>query len=280
MGGGGSSTINQEFNMSVVNDILYESVTNNESINENTMQNIQNMNLNIERNVGCNISTDQTITSSFMATTEQITESFQNVSNELVSELQAQAGAALDKQSQAGNFQFGDRQNVNQTINTEIENEVKTMMETNNLTKTVNESVNIQDQTINIGETICLNGEQLSFKQNISADLAAQAVAKNVLSAISKNAVVNEVVVKAESEAKAKAGGAAEVVDSVGTAATGIIGAVTGPMKYAIMAAAGLCCMLVIAMLVMGLSPAGQSKMKNMNMRGMKMPGGLPGMKR
>ena len=280
MGGGGSSTINKEFNMSVVNDILYESVTNNESINENTMQNIQNMNLNIERNVGCNISTDQTINSSFMATTEQITESFQNVSNELVSELQAQASAALDKQSQAGNFQFGDRQNVNQTVNTEIENEVKTMMETNNLTKTVNESVNIQDQTINIGETICLNGEQLSFKQNISADLAAQAVAKNVLSAISKNAVVNEVVVKAESEAKAKAGGAAEVVDSVGTAATGIIGAVTGPMKYAIIAAAGLCCMLVIAMLVMGLSPAGQSKMKNMNMRGMKMPGALPGMKR
>ena len=280
MGGGGSSTINQEFNMSVVNDILYESVTNNESINENTMQNIQNMNLNIERNVGCNISTDQTINSSFMATTEQITESFQQVSNELVSELQAQASAALDKQSQAGNFQFGDRQNVNQTINTEIENEVKTMMETNNLTKTVNESVNIQDQTINIGETICLNGEQLSFKQNISADLAAQAVAKNVLSAISKNAVVNEVVAKGESEAKAKAGGAAEVVDSVGNAATGIIGAVTGPMKYAIMAAAGLCCMLVIAMLVMGLSPAGQSKMKNMNMRGMKMPGALPGMKR
>ena len=280
MGGGGSSTINQEFNMSVVNDILYESVTNNENVNESTMQSIQNMNLNIERNVGCNISTDQTINSSFMATTEQITDSFQQVSNELVSELQAQASAALDKQSQAGNFQFGDRQNVNQTINTEIENEVKTMMETNNLTKTVNESVNIQDQTINIGETICLNGEQLSFKQNISADLAAQAVAKNVLSAISKNAVVNEVVVKAESEAKAKAGGAAEVVDSVGNAATGIIGAVTGPMKYAIMAAAGLCCMLVIAMLVMGLSPAGQSKMKNMNMRGMKMPGALPGMKR
>ena len=217
---------------------------------------------------------------SLLVTTEQITESFQNVSNELVSELQAQASAALDKQSQAGNFQFGDRQNVNQTINTEIENEVKTMMETNNLTKTVNESVNIQDQTINIGETICLNGEQLSFKQNISADLAAQAVAKNVLSAISKNAVVNEVVAKGESEAKAKAGGAAEVVDSVGNAATGIIGAVTGPMKYGIMAISGICCMLIVAMIVMGLSPAGQSKMKNMNMRGMKMPGALPGMKR
>ena len=215
-----------------------------------------------------------------MATTEQITESFQNVSNELVSELQAQASAALDKQSQAGNFQFGDRQNVNQTINTEIENIVNTQMETNNLTKTVNESINVQGQTINIGETICFNGEQLSFKQDISADLAAQAVAKNVISAISKNAVVNEVVAKGESEAKAKAGGAAEVVDSVGNAATGIIGAVTGPMKYGIMAISGICCMLIVAMIVMGLSPAGQSKIQTANMRGMKMPGGLPGMKR
>ena len=62
MGGGGSSTINQNFNMSIVNDVLYESVTKNESINENTMENIQGMELNVLRNVGCNISTDQNIT--------------------------------------------------------------------------------------------------------------------------------------------------------------------------------------------------------------------------
>ena len=280
MGGGGSSTINQEMNMSMVNDILYESVTNNESYTQNEMRNEQVLNLKIGRNVGCNIETDQTINSTFMATTEQITDSFQNVANDLVSSLQAGAGAALDKQTQAGNLQFGDKQNVNQKINTEIENIVKTQLETNNLTETINKAVNVQEGNIEIGETICLDGEQLSFRQNISADLAAQAVTKNILTAVTKNSVVQDTIAKIDAEAKAKAGGAAEVVDSVGNAATGIIGAVTGPMKYAIIAAAGLCCMLVIAMLVMGLSPAGQSKMKNMNMRGMKMPGGLPGMKR
>mgnify|MGYP001200374036 FL=1 len=280
MGGGGSSTINQEMNMSMVNDILYESVTNNESYTQNEMRNEQVLNLKIGRNVGCNIETDQTINSTFMATTEQISNSFQNVANDLVSSLQAGAGAALDKQTQAGNLQFGDKQNVNQKINTEIENIVKTQLETNNLTETINKAVNVQEGNLEIGETICLNGEQLSFRQNISADLAAQAVTKNILTAVTKNSVVQDTIAKIDAEAKAKAGGAAEVVDSVGNAATGIIGAVTGPMKYAIIAAAGLCCMLVIAMLVMGLSPAGQSKMKNMNMRGMKMPGGLPGMKR
>lgn len=273
MGGGGSSTINQEFNMSVVNDIMYTSVTNNESINENNMQNIQNMELNILKNVGCNIETDQTITSSFMATTEQITDSFQNVENEIVSELQAQASAALDKQTQMGNLQFGDRQNVNQTINTEIENIVKTQLETNNLTKTINEAVNIQGQTINIGETICFNGEQLSFKQNISAELAAQAVAKNLLSAMTTNQTTNEIITKGESAAASMAGGSAQVIESAGEAVTGVVGAVTGPMKFAIIGAVLSCIMLIIAMAMMGLSPAGQNKLKTANFSKLKMPG-------
>jgi len=273
MGGGGSSTINQEFNMSVVNDIMYSSVTNNESINENNMQNIQNMELNILKNVGCNIETDQTITSSFMATTEQITDSFQNVENEIVSELQAQASAALDKQTQMGNLQFGDRQNVNQTINTEIENIVKTQLETNNLTKTINEAVNIQGQTINIGETICFNGEQLSFKQNISAELAAQAVAKNLLSAMTTNQTTNEIITKGESAAASMAGGSAQVIESAGEAVTGVVGAVTGPMKFAIIGAVLSCIMLIIAMAMMGLSPAGQNKLKTANFSKLKMPG-------
>jgi len=273
MGGGGSSTINQEFNMSVVNDIMYTSVTTNESINENNMQNIQNMELNILKNVGCSIETDQTITSSFMATTEQITDSFQNVENEIVSELQAQASAALDKQTQMGNLQFGDRQNVNQTINTEIENIVKTQLETNNLTKTINEAVNIQGQTINIGETICFNGEQLSFKQNISAELAAQAVAKNLLSAMTTNQTTNEIITKGESAAASMAGGSAQVIESAGEAVTGVVGAVTGPMKFAIIGAVLSCIMLIIAMAMMGLSPAGQNKLKTANFSKLKMPG-------
>ena len=280
MGGGGSSTINQEMNMSMVNDILYESVTNNESYTQTDMLNEQVLNLKIGDIIGCNVETDQTINSTFMATTEQITDSFQNVANDLVSSLQAQAGAALDKQTQAGNFQFGDKQNVNQEINTEIENIVTTQLETNTLKETINKAVNVQEGNIEIGETICLNGEQLSFRQNISADLAAQAVTRNLLTAISRNSVVQDTIAKIDAEAKAKAGGAAEVVDSVGNAATGIIGAVTGPMKYGIMAISGICCMLIVAMIVMGLSPAGQSKIQTANMRGMKMPGGLPGMKR
>jgi len=258
MGGGGSQSINQNFNMSVVNDILYESVTKNESINENTMENIQGMELNVLRNVGCNISTEQSITSSFTSTTEQITDSFQNVENDIVSELQAQAAAALDQQSQMGNLQIGDRQNVTQNINSEIQNIVKTQLTTENLTKTVNKAVNIQEQTINIGETICLNGETLSFKQNISADLAAQAVAKNLLSAVTTNKLASEIAATSDATITKKAGGAAEVIDSVGNA-------FTGPIKYAIIACGVCCCLLIVFAIVMAVSQSGTSGQRPAN---------------
>lgn len=267
MGGGGSTTINQEMNMSVVNDILYESVTNNQSINQNEMQNIQNLNIKIGRTVGCNITTDQTITSSFIATTEQITSSFQSVQNQIVSELQAQAAAALDKQTQMGNFQFGDRQNVNQTINSEIENIVRTQMETNNLTETINKSINIQDQDVEIAEAICFNGEQLTFKQNISADMAAQAVARNLLSAATTSGVVNSIVQEGEATAAVSAGGAAEVIDSAGAAATGIIGAMTGPIKYVVIAIVLVLCMLAIGAVMLGKTEGGQKAIGNASAR-------------
>ena len=273
MGGGASSTINQEFNMSVVNDMLYDSVTNNTNISQSSMENLQYLTVKVDRNVGCNISTDQTITSSFRATTEQITDSFQNVQNDIINELQAQAGAALDKQTQMGNMQFGDRQNVNQTINSEIENIVRTQMETNNLTETINKSVNIQNQEVHIGETICFNGESLNFKQNISADLAAQAVAKNLISAISTNATATSIVQEGEATSATMAGGAAEVVEEVGEAATGILGAMTGPVKYAIIAAVICCLVIVIAMVMMGMSPAGQNKLRTANFSAMQFPG-------
>lgn len=216
------------------------------------------MNIKIGKLIGCDLTTEQEITSSFMATMQQITESFQMVQNDIISELQAQAGAALDKQTQMGNLQFGDKTNLEQKINTEIKTMVETQLETNNLQTTINKSINIQEQDVFINEAVCIDGNKLEFKQNISADLAAQAVAKNLLSAATSNKVANEIVTDIDASLKTKAGGAAEVVDSVGSAAAGVLGAMTGPARYAIIASVICCCMAVIAMIVLGMSPAGQ----------------------
>jgi len=188
MGGSTSSVspateaaIKQEIDMTIVNTMLYESVTNNESVNENTMENVQNMELNVKRNIGCNIETDQTINPGFMASTDQIVDSFASVSDGITQNLRDQATSAIQKQADLGNISDADITDIDQVVNTKIENEVKNVMEFNNLTKTVNEAVNVQGQVINIGETICTGGEQLSFRQNITADLAAQAISKKIM---------------------------------------------------------------------------------------------------
>ena len=188
MGGSTSSVspateavIKQEIDTSIINTMLYESVTNNEEVNENTMENVQNMELNVKRNIGCSIETDQTINPGFMASTDQIVDSFANVADGITENLRDQATTAIQKQADLGNISDADLSDINQTVNTKIENEVKNVMEYNSLKKTVNEAVNVQGQVINIGETICTGGEKLSFRQNITADLAAQAISKKIM---------------------------------------------------------------------------------------------------
>ena len=188
MGGSTSSVspateavIKQEIDTSIINTMLYESVTNNEEVNENTMENVQNMELNVKRNIGCSIETDQTINPGFMASTDQIVDSFANVADGITENLRDQATTAIQKQADLGNISDADLSDINQKVNTKIENEVKNVMEYNSLKKTVNEAVNVQGQVINIGETICTGGEKLSFRQNITADLAAQAISKKIM---------------------------------------------------------------------------------------------------
>ena len=195
MGGSTSSVspateavIKQEIDTSIINNMLYESVTNNEEVNENTMENVQNMELNVKRNIGCSIETDQTINPGFMASTDQIVDSFANVADGITQNLRDQATNAIQKQADLGNISDADLSDINQKVNTKIQNEVKNVMEYNSLKKTVSEAVNVQGQVINIGETICTGGEKLSFRQNITADLAAQAISKRIMKKLTGDA--------------------------------------------------------------------------------------------
>jgi len=256
MGGGGSTTIKQNLNMSMVNEMLYSSVEKNESITSNDIENVQNMEIEYGTVIGCNIETQQTSESSIMTKTKQIVSSFKSVENDIASAMQAQVSGALDKQTQMGNLQFGDRQNIEQNINNEIKNVITTEMSSENLTNVINNAVNIQNQKVYIDAAICNDGETHSFKQDISADIAAQTVSENILSAVSENKVINDIVAETEAKLSTKAGGAAEVVDSVGNA-------FAGPFMYAAIASVVCVLILVAAMVALGKSPAGQKAMNS-----------------
>ena len=51
----------------------------------------------------------------------------------------------MEKVTEAGNMQFGDKQNMNQTVNMELKNIIKNAFETNTLSETVAEVVNLQE---------------------------------------------------------------------------------------------------------------------------------------
>ena len=106
MGGGGSQTVNQNINMKALTSITNSSMNKIQETNENRLTNVQSLDVKLYDIVNCPISMEQTIESKFVATTESMIQAVQASQTELTNELKAQASAALDKSTQAGNFQF------------------------------------------------------------------------------------------------------------------------------------------------------------------------------
>ena len=163
----------------------------------------------------------------------------------------AQAAAAMEKTTEAGNLQFGDKQNMNQEVNMAIENIVENTFETNNLNEVISEMVNLQEGDLTVRNC---NGK-IDFSQNVVATLMAEAITESLTQNIADNETLNKLAAATEGTQKTENKGIADIVDSA-----------LGPMKYAVLASVCCVCVLVIGLVVMFLSPAGQ----NMGREGMK----------
>lgn len=257
MGGGGSQTVNQNINMKALTSITNESMNKIQETNENSLTNVQSLDVELYDIVNCPITMKQTIESKFVATTESMIQAVQSSQTELTNELKAQASAALDKATQAGNFQFGDRQNANINIDQEIESIVSNKLSSEVLKKTINSSSNMQDGKLRLYGYTCekgLTGEQaqgLMISQNIRASFAAAAITRSLTEALSHSQVVNQLSASADADLKTENKGVADIVDSIGNA-------FTGPLKYAMMISAVCCGLCVIMLIVLGMSGGGQ----------------------
>jgi len=256
MGGGGSQTVNQTFNMDVVNKSLMTVITNNQQSLSAAMSNIQKIKVRVG-NMGpdCDIKLgqkiDATSQSSAVMSPTTVNEAKTVVSNELV----ASAAAAMEKTTEAGNLQFGDKQNMNQEVNMAIENVIENTFETNNLNEVISEMINLQEGDLEIKNC---NGK-LDFKQDIVATLMAEAITESLTQNIADSEILNKLKAATEGSQKTENKGLADIVDSIGDA-------FAGPIKYIVIACVICVCILVIGAAVMFLSPAGQ----NMGREGMK----------
>ena len=258
MGGGGSQSINQTFDMSVMNRSIYESITTNKVTAMASQASIQKQQIVMDNVKGCGIAIGQTINASASAEAKLNNQQETAIKNGISNEMQAAASAAIEKATEAGNMQFGDKQNVTQSVNMEIANIVENKLVTNNVTEAVAEQISLQQQQLILRNIDCVtDGTRIDITQDITAQLFAKAITKNLQEAIAESDVLNKLAADAGASQTSENKG---IADIVGTLFEGL----TGPLKYGIIACVVCCCLLVLVMVVLGLSPAGQSATKNL----------------
>lgn len=271
MGGGGSQTIKNEMNIKSTTELLTSTILKTENSTQANCNTAQNLSVKIGHVVGCPSYFSQTASCDVQSSSSDISKQISQSANKIAEDMKTKAAAALDNASQAGNFQFGDKSNVETKINKEIETIIKDEFSEEKINETMAGAVMIQDGELEIGFYDCTLGGDINFEQDVSAKVAAGAVMNKVLERITSSDVTKEITDEIDSKNTKTAGGAAEVVDSAGDAAAGIIGAATGPMRYAMIAGVVCCFLVVVLAVVMGMSPAGQKKIGNMNMSRMNM---------
>jgi hypothetical protein len=258
MGGGGSQTINQAFDMSAMNQSIYEQITKTQASASATQATIQNLRIRFRDVSGCDITGTQTINAEAVSSSELTSETTTEIKNAVTNEMQAAVEAQIEKATEMGNFQFGDKQNVNQEVTMEITNIVDNTIVTETLNEAIAAQVSIQNNEVEFRD--CKDSD-LDFSQNVTAKVAAKVITTAIQDAIASSQVMNDL------DAAAGGGASSEnkgLSDLVGTFFEGL----TGPMKYGIIACVVCCCLLVLAMIVIGLSPAGQSATANLGRAG------------
>jgi hypothetical protein len=254
MGGGGSQTINQAFDMSAMNQSIYEQITKTQASASASQATIQNLSIEFRDISGCTLDGTQTINAEAISSSELTSETTTAIKNAVTNEMQAAVEAQIEKATEMGNFQFGDKQNVNQEVTLEIQNIVDNTIVTETINESIAEQVAIQNNRVVFRD--CKDSD-LDFSQNVTAKVASKVITTAIQDAIASSTVLNDL------DAAAGGGASSEnkgLSDLVGTFFEGL----TGPMKYGIIACVVCCCLLVLAMIVIGLSPAGQSATRNM----------------
>ena len=258
MGGGGSQSIEQRFNLSAINQSIYEQINETQSTASAAQATVQNLQMDFGNVSGCNIDLSQTIDASAISSSELEEETINEIKNAITTEMTAAVGAQIEKATEAGNMQFGDKQNISQDITMEIQNIVKNTIVTKTLNEAIAEQVSIQGGIIRFGE--CLDSD-ISYTQNVTAQLMAKTITGKLTTAIAESDLLNELGAAADAAQKSENKGLADLVGA-------FFEGLTGPAKYAIVASVICCCLLVVVMVVIGLSPAGQSATKNLGRAG------------
>lgn len=279
MGGGGSQSIRQSIDIKSTTSILEKNIQKNSQKVQAAATAANKLKVKLGDVVGCNLDFTQKATADAQSSATSAIESIAESKQEIANDMKSKVAAALEKTSEAGNFQFGDKSNTEIDIKKDIQTTVENVFEKENLQSVVGNAVATNEAEIEIAKFDCTVAGQLDVTQDASAKVAAAAVMGDVTKKLMETSSIAKVVDEVDAKQKTENKGAADVVDSAGDAAAGIIGAATGPMQYAIIAVVIVCCLLMIGGVAIAMSPAGQKGL-NKGFNQMSRGGGMPMMMR
>jgi len=266
MGGDTSQSIENTFNFSAISENITNIITNNSSTTTATGANIQGMEINLGKIIGCDMNFSQKITSKTMASSDFEAAEIATLQNVITTDMQAAASAALDNNTEMGSelgglMDGGDTSmEIKNSVNMEIKNLVETNITTTNVNNTVAEQVNIQDGVLNLQYYDCSDtGAQLDFSQDIMAEVKATSIMKMLKEAVAKNTVLNKMAADTDSAATKKKGGIAGVLDSVFGGIADVVGVSQGGAMAGSAASVCCVCVLVAGGVAVAMSPAGQN---------------------
>jgi hypothetical protein len=267
MGGKKSQTVKQFFEMDAVTELMTNQITKNAVKVGNEQTSINKLELIIKGNViGCDIKTAQSIDAKMTSTVQAATSEIVSMANDIQNMLEQSASANMGMLTELGSLSdiIGESdQNIEQTIKTAVRTTVEQNITTENLTQVMNEQININQQRLIFGgNLICPEGKGgLDLSQDITAQLSAEVVSEVLTQKLLENKVVNDLATAATADVTQENTGFASIIDSVGGAISGIIGAY-GKIVYACVA---LLCVVCIGLVVFMMSPAGQQATQNMS---------------
>ena len=197
---GNKQSINQAFDLKSVNKQIYEQLTTNESISEANNTNVQNMKVKIGvTGDNCENDFSQKIDAKTVSDTTAMPETLMDMKNQIQQKLETEASANIESMTGGFSTAFGNKQETTTKVKEEIENIMETTFETENITSTVANAVNIQDGEIYIGvQGNCTKGGGIDFSQDIASEAVAQAVTAAITKGLQDNQVISDVLAEAE----------------------------------------------------------------------------------
>ena len=265
MGGSKSQTVKQFFNMEATNKNITNQITTNAVKVGASQTSINKLKIVIRGSViGCDIKTNQKIDAKLQSTVEAATSEILDMKTEIQNSMQQAASSNMEMLTELGSLSdvIGKSdQNIEQNINTIVENVIETNITTENITELMTEQVNINNQELIIGGNYDCRGGRgtIDLQQDITAQLSASAVTNMITEKLLENKLVNDLAAEATASVKQENTGFAGIIDSIGGAVSGVIGA-WGKIVGMV---ACLLCVLCLGLLAFALSPAGQKATTN-----------------